>query len=65
MVGRMPIARQKNGKAMGMELEDIVLEDWNDVMTSLDAECAAWKEIVLNIGNEERIMGGERDHGSR
>lgn len=62
MVGWVPIACQNDGKTVTLELLKIVLQDGKNVIATAHAECPTWQEIVLNIYDEQCIMGCERNH---
>ena len=62
MVGWVPVAGQKNRKTATLKLLNIVHEDKKNIITTADLERSTWQEIILNIGDEQRIIGSEGNH---
>ena len=63
MVGRMPIAREINRETLDVESVEIPSKDWNDTISAADAQRPTGKEIVLDVRNEQCIVGFEGVHG--
>ena len=64
MIGRMPIACQKNGETVSLESTNVGQQNGNDLISAADAEGAAGEKIVLNVGNQQGIVGCEGYHES-
>jgi hypothetical protein len=62
MVGWVPVAGQKNRKTATLKPLNIVHEDKKNIITTVDLERSTWQEIILNIGDEQRIMSCEGYH---
>ena len=65
MVGRVPITSQKNGETVSLKEAGIVQECWNDFIAAADSQRPSWEKIVLDVSEDQRIMGGESHHGNR
>lgn len=65
MVGWVPVAGQKNRKTATLKPLNIVHEDKKNIITTADLERSTWQEIILNIGDEQCIIGREGNHGRR
>ena len=62
MTGRMPVARQKNGKPAVSESPEVGSQRRKDRIAPGDAERAAGKKVVLNVSNEQGITGTKNRH---
>jgi hypothetical protein len=65
MVGWVPVAGQKNGETVSLKEAGIVQEGWNDFTPAADAQRSSWEKIILDVSEEQRIMGCEGNHRSR
>jgi hypothetical protein len=64
MARRVPIAREEYREALSLESVQIRLQDRDHRVRAPDAKGAAGQEIVLDIGDEQGVMGGEGCHES-
>lgn len=58
----MPIARENNREVVDLKAPDIAHENGNDFVAAADAERATGQEIILDVGDEQRIMDCEGYH---
>lgn len=65
MIGRVPIASEKNRETVGLKEATIVQEGWNDCIAAVDPQSPSRQKIILYVGEEQCIMRSDGNHGAR
>src|SRR5262249_41734158 len=55
VIGRMPVARSKHRDAVFLCSGDVSVQNRNDAVAFVNAQCAAWTKIVLQIDDEHGV----------